>query len=135
MIVYKTTDRIPLKFGEIKVWISPLSFEQKTNILAATKMKSGVEVSDPSKQTFLSLKYGVKEIEGLKNPDGSDYRLELDENGVLTDECLSDLIDLEYFPKLSEICIKLINGVKALDKIEGVEVDLTQVKSTKKKTS
>jgi hypothetical protein len=131
MIIYKITDRIPIVMGEVKVWISPLTFAQKAALGAATVLRGGKEVTDGFKAAMLSLKYSVKEIEGVQGADGNPYELDFESDGTLTDDCANELFQLECSPLLVKACAKMSNGLS--DEIEGVTIDVKGVKSVKKK--
>lgn len=97
-------------------------------------MSAGEMVADHFKRTFLAIKYAVKEASGIELVDGSEYKVELSESGVLTDECVDDLLNLEIGPKLMQACANLINGVTSeLNNIEGVKFDLPKPAKSKKK--
>jgi len=132
MIVYRVTDRIPVKVGELKFWLSPLSYEQKVNLAECTKMKGGEEVVDTSRRAFLAIKYAIKGVEGLKCPDGSDYLLSFEPSGVLSDESVSDIVQLDGWVPLAVYCVQMMNGISD-GAVPGVEVDLKGVVSAKKK--
>lgn len=132
MIIYKMSDRIPIEIGDVKFWVSPLNFEQKTALAAQVKMVSGVEQPDSVKIAYLAVKYSVKEIEGVKSSDGSNYQLEFMGDGALTDECVSELLQLEHSPLLVTACSHLIGAIKDHN-IPGVKIDIKSVKSVKKK--
>lgn len=103
-VVYKVTDTFDLKVDNVVVSLSPLSYEVKADmqayVLAGKPMSAGV----------LALRHSVKNIKGLKLPDGSDYELEF-ENGVLTKSTISDLLNLPEGNKVNIIAISLINGM------------------------
>jgi hypothetical protein len=132
MIVYKMDDRIPVVIGDAKFWVSPLSYEQKIQLAGQTKIKAGEEVSDPVKAALLTLKFSVKEVEGLKCADGSDYHAELDPSGILTDACVSEIFQLETAIPLVTACTALAGSVKEHD-IPGVKIDMQGVRVGKKK--
>lgn len=132
MVIYKISDRIPVEVGGLKFWLSPLTYAQRIEIADATKMQSGVEIADTRLIAFLSIKFSVKEVEGLKNADGSDYILSVDSNGSLSDECVSDLMNLDLCPKIVSAASALMREIKEHE-IEGVKIDLKGVKDSKKK--
>lgn len=132
MIIYKLTDRIPVQIGDLRFLISPLSSAQKLEIISQVKMSSGKEVHDYTKQALLSIKHGVKKVEGLKCFDGSEYELEFDESGSLTDDSVSELLQMEGSDKLIIVCSTLLNQIKEVN-LEGVKVELDKVTNIKKK--
>jgi hypothetical protein len=138
MILYRTTDRIPVTLGDVKIFISPLTHEQKSNLNNTTKIVGGKETIDGMKMAFLALKYAVKAVEGITDADGNDYALDFEANGSLTDECANDLISLDHAEDLAVICVKLIDGVAAAKRIaeeKGLtaKIDFKGVKGAKKK--
>lgn len=102
--IYKTTDKIPVKIGELVFEISPLSRIQKADIQAL--IMEG-KLADAA---FLSVKYAVKSVKGLKYGQG-DYELEFDDNNNITEDSLDDLSNIEESTNLHIACISLINGI------------------------
>lgn len=136
MKIFKTTDKIPFSIGDVKIWISPMSFGHKVEIQSTTKLKGGVEVSDGFKVALLTLKYSVKEIEGVSNADGTPYQLEFEEDGKsLTDDCVNELFQLEHSPKVIRACNSFHEAQtnEAIKGLEGVTFDFAGVKTSKKK--
>ena len=136
MIVYRTTDRVDIKIGEVIVQISPLNYQQKSEILGFTKMQSGQEVVDGSRMALHTLKCCVKGINApnVEYPDGSSFSLSFDEDKILTDDSLSELLQILSSEKLIMIASKLLNqSVQDVDAIEGVELVTPEVTSIKKK--
>lgn len=132
MIVYRTTDRIPVKMGEVTIWVSPFSYEQKVKLSQATKLVSGEEVMDAGKVALLSLKFSVKEVEGLVDTDGQPYELSFDADGTLTEECVGDLMQLDNSGSLAAICYKLSLQIKDHE-APGVVVKTSETRKSKKK--
>jgi len=132
MVIYRLSDRIPVQVGELKFWLSPLSYEQKTNLLDCKKMQAGVEVTDGGQRARLALKFAVKGVEGLKCADGTDYAPTMDSDGTLAMSSVDELINLDGCLPLVKVCVGLINGVGG-DEIEGATVDLKGVISSVKK--
>lgn len=110
MKVYSLTDRVHIKIGEVVVAISPLSFKQKMEIQAEMiKFESEKDVNALMEGSFKALKYAVKGVEGLTGSKGK-YELSF-EDGVLADNCVEELMNIEIGQTLTSICIGLINGV------------------------
>lgn len=136
MIVYRTTDRIPVKIGDVTIWICPLSAGQYAEVVSLTKYKGGREIPDPGAMAILTLRYCVKSVDGLgdvKYADGTDFLLEFDESGNLTEDSLSVLIQVLGSDKLtllaSQVAVKGIGD----HKIPGVKIDLKNAVTAKKK--
>jgi hypothetical protein len=133
MIIYKTTDRIPVTIGELKVWVSPLSLDQKMRLRNLINQSAGEENTSFAFALEL-LRLSVKQVEGVKAGDGSDYELDFGADGYLTDECVKELIQLGQCPQLITACGLLYQEIKE-HQLEGVQFDLKGVKSVKKKQS
>jgi len=126
MIIYKTTDRIKVKIGEVTFHLSPLTWDQKQDILNDAKLSEGKPSNRNS--TYKSLKYAIKSVEGISLADGTAYQVDLD-NGILSDACVEDILNLELSPKLILACYSMVQGVPnniynpmTGEKIEGVEI-------------
>ena len=129
MRIYKRTDRIPVKIGELTVKIAPLSLEQKAEV--STKLISGRvkgESKDLLHATMLAIKYAVKSIDGLTDGDDKPYQLQFD-GELLTDECASELMNMSISGKVQSVCLALINNIPdeftdfvTGQKLDGVEI-------------
>jgi hypothetical protein len=131
MIIYRLTDRIPVEIGEVKFWLSPLSYSQKVVLAELYQMKAGVEHQDTHRAVLLSIKYSVKGVEGIKQSDGSDYALSFDADGTLSDQCVQELLGIDQAKQLVDACQYLSLVIKE-HQIEGVRIDLAGVKDSKK---
>lgn len=112
MIVYRPTDKLTVKIGDISVKISPLTYEQKTEIMTHIKMEKGETVANSGKMMFLTLKYSVKEVSGLpemKYADGSKAELTWS-NGSLTEEGLELFIQALGFSHASVLSSGIFVG-------------------------
>jgi len=105
MKIHRLTDRIPIQIDKITIYVSPLSFAQKSEIQSEiSKYASTKDLASCYKGSYLAIKYAVKQIEGV------DYELEFEGN-VLKDECVEDLLNCEVSTKLTTACISLMNGI------------------------
>lgn len=127
--VYKRSDRIPVKIGDITIKLAPMTVDQKTECQQAfLKGKSKGDLAELTRGVFLSLKYSVKSVEGLTDSNDEPYKLALDENGNVSDEGIDDLLNLQVNKQLTQICASLTNGIPSefTDdngvKLEGVEI-------------
>jgi hypothetical protein len=112
--IYRTTDRIPVKIGELTFRIAPLSSHQKIEILSCHNTEGGTNYQNASKATFLVVKYGVKAVEGLEYATSDEpYELKFDDqtNSALTDECVNELLSMEYREDLVQACFAFMNKV------------------------
>jgi len=130
MKIYRTTDRIPVKLGDLTFWFSPFKWEHKIEVSTKTLLKSG-ETSITASQARLAIKYSIKAVDGLMSHDGTPIILEL-ENDVLTDDSVEDVMQLENISKLTTIAFTWLNEIKDVA-IEGVTVDFSSTTNTKKK--
>src|ERR1044072_2448134 len=109
--IYKRTDRIAVKIGDITVRLAPLSLDQKTQIQQALLAGSrDGDLKELTRGISLNIKYAVKGVEGLVNSDDQPYQLQF-ENDELTDECVSDLMNMELGQKLTLVCAQFAKGV------------------------
>lgn len=136
MIVYRTTDQIPLKIGPITLWISPLSALQKTEILSYTKMKGGVEIADSPKMALYTLKKCIKKLDGLngtKYADGSKLELSFEDDGSLDDDSLTAVMQIIDYSKTTSIAAQLLtSGIDGIT-VKGVKVNTAGIIHSKKK--
>ena len=104
-VVYRVSDRFNVKIGNVTVTMSPLGYKIKAD------MQSYVIAGKPMDAAVVALKNSVKDIKGLKLPDGSEYQLEFDDAGVLKEECVDDLLNIPESEALNVIAIGLVNGM------------------------
>lgn len=118
--IYKCSDRLPIKIGDIEFKISPLSFQNRSEIQSLLVLAQGGDMNKAVEGSFLAIKYALKGIKGVENFDGTPYELSFDSDGTLTDDCVSEVLNLECFPKLAALAVALINGVPDKTDLEGV---------------
>lgn len=128
--IYKTSDKIPVKIEDITVKVSPLTYSQKTEVQdLMTKAVSEQSMKYAMDGAILAIKYSLKSVEGLKDANGENYQIEIEDKQV-TDECIDDLLNMKYSQKLSAVCASLVHGVgrDILDengqKIEGISFEV-----------
>lgn len=117
--IFRTTDRLSIRIDDVTVKVSPLTFEQKTEVEILLKAKDP-EGRSKVRGIVRAIQYAIKEISGVENPDGTPYELE-HENEMLTDACVSDLLNLEIKDKLSIVCASFVPGIPKDFSLEGVE--------------
>lgn len=105
--VYRTKDKISVKIDDITVKISPLTYEQKAVIQSLLISGDPLSVVKAAKE---SIRYAVKEVSGVEDADGNPYELEFD-NGVLSEDCIDDLLNIDPEDKLSLVCTSLLQGI------------------------
>lgn len=118
--IYRTTDRIKLKIDDIIVTISPLSASQKAEINTYHMDFAKGNIESATNAVVTAMKYAIKDIEGVEDADGKPYELEFD-GDYLSDDCVSDLLNLELNGKLQTVACSLANGVPNDFDLEGVE--------------
>ncbi len=138
MKILKNTDRVKIDIGDVTISISPLSFNQKTEIQKYMIEAASGKIESGMKGAKLAIQYAVKSIDGVEDVDGNKYELELD-NDILTDECIEELLNSEINNELSLICINLLSGIPkefidpATNKpLEGVSIKKQKPKKNKK---
>ena len=145
MVIYRLTDRIPVKVGTVTFWLSPLSAEQKGNLLSLTSKAAGHEREESLKGAVLTIRYSLKKLEGVENADGTPYELQFGEDGLVTEESAIEVISLQASSKVIALALQwFIDRVKSPAEIveqnpgigetlDGVEVDFSKVVNLKKK--
>jgi len=101
LVLYRNTDILKFKVGEIVICFSPLNIKDKTLLL-----NSGSKIQGSSNQVEDSLEFSkniirmtVKAIENVELTDGTTLKLTFN-NGQLSDESLDDIM---YLPVLNEV--------------------------------
>lgn len=127
--VFKRSDRIAVKVGDLTFKLAPMTIDQKTECQQAfLKGNSKADLKELTKGIILSLKYSVKSVDGLVDANDEPYKVSLDDKGNLTDECIDDLLNLQTGKQLTQICASLTNGIPSEfiddngNKLEGVEI-------------
>lgn len=127
--IYRLTDRIKIKIDDLIVTVRPLSKDEKAEILQSViHGRSKGDFKEATQGMVLALKYAIKNVEGIIDSDDKPYQLQFDENKNLTDDCISDLLNLEFHSKLTLVCISLARKIPEEftdengKKLEGVEI-------------
>lgn len=129
--IYRTTDRIPVKIGDLVFKLSPLTYDQKIKVADAFSVVNGEATQKAGTATALIMKYSIKEVEGLEYATGDEpYKLKFEKDGEsLTSECLNELFSLECKADLSMACFALLNGItdkvvnsETGEPLEGIEI-------------
>ena len=113
--IYRKTDRIKVKIGKgedaVVLSLSPLSQHEKLEVQSLMfesrlqgKAKSAVE------GVAKAIKFAVKAMEGALDSDNKPYQLEF-EDGVLKDECVQDILNMELAGQIMFVCSALTSGV------------------------
>lgn len=108
--IYRLSDRLTFKIHDTEVTIAPMTVPIKAEMqkLFVQSTQEG-DITLITEAMTLGIRHCVKSIKGLSNMDGSDYELTFIE-GLLTDECVGDLLNMEYSPELINICTSMVRG-------------------------
>lgn len=134
MKIYRLEHRIPVKLGEVTFWLGPISHEQRTKIFSFVKPEGSPEKTDHVALSNTALRFSIKGIEGVEYPDGSPYQLSFDSDGGVSDECLSELMQLEAMPKIIALCSQFLTQGFGNGSVEGVEIHIGGLKVAEKKS-
>ena len=90
MLILRNTDRVPCKIGDMTLWVSPLTWGEKSSLLRYSSMQGGEVKIDDSKMLLETLRLSIKKVDGFKGTfsDGSNATLDLDDKGILTQEAI-----------------------------------------------
>lgn len=127
-IIYKATDKVAIKIDDITIKIRPLKLEEKSQILAKLQ-KAQVEKDMMAIQDAAldPIRLCLMEIQGIETASGEAYELER-KDGKLTEDCLSDLLNMPLSEKLSKVCSSTLNGIPSDFQIEGVSFEKSNSK-------
>jgi len=114
MRIYRTTDKIAYKVGELEIKISPLSVQNKSELHDMMLKGQSGNTEALIKGSMFTLKVALKEVKGLEDVNGNPYVLEFDDNGLVTDECISDLMNLQESSRFIALCSQLIAGIPSV---------------------
>lgn len=108
--IYRASDRIPVQIDDITVVIAPLTFNQKSE-LQSIMLSAKSDPMNAVKGARLAIKFAVKEVRGLEDIDGKEYKITTDDSGLISDESVDDLLNIQEQPKLIALCTQLIAGM------------------------
>lgn len=129
--IYRVTDKIEYKVGELTFKVSPLTVEDKIALTGFTFEAQKGNLKAMVDLQMYALRCGLKEITGLEDADGNPYQLAF-ENNKLTEECVQDLMNIEQSAKMIGLICTLMNGIPTVLP-EGIS--LANVPKTKPKVS
>lgn len=115
------TDRIKISVGDTTFILSPLSQAQKMEIADCTKVgKGGEDVFDIAMAQALLVKYSVKDVIGVKDVDGEEYKPVL-ENNELTEDSVAEIFTLQEKSHMLTAAWQCMNGIpdKITDPVSG----------------
>jgi hypothetical protein len=110
--VYRLSDRIKYKIGEVEIQISPLSVHDKSVLHGYMHRAQNGSIEALMEGSAQAIKFGVKSISGVEDSSGKPYELKFEEGKTcLTDDCVNDLMNLTQSPQMITLCSQLIAGV------------------------
>lgn len=126
MRIYRPTDLIDLKVGEIVITVSPLTKEQKIELAQMSSVEGGKIKVDHVKSTEALIRFCVKKLKGVEYSDGSPVELSPGDDGKLSDaDCEAVWAVLDNLENSNDIVIalfKMMRGAMDMD-IPGVEME------------
>lgn len=120
MKVLRKSDRIKFKVEEVEFVIAPLSYRDRIELSATIKTNQGESVSNYIEQTFLMIKKCVKDVKGLCDFEGVEYRLAFTDSGELTDDCADEL--LNCFQNSGAVTTLVTSSLGNISAIDGAEL-------------
>lgn len=142
MRLYKTSDKISIKIDDIEIKVSPLNQLQKNELQGHMMKAVNGNMDEAMLSVQKAMKFCIKGISGVEYEDeGGDlksYELEFEE-GMLSDDCIDDLLNLPVSNKISSVCSALLGGIpnEILDAdgkpIEGIKILKKEGKKGKSK--
>lgn len=130
MIVFQPNQLIKVQIEDASFWITPLTWQQRQEIMTFKRTVAGVPEVDTLSMAKLSLKFGLKKAKGLLNPDGSEFELDFSDDGKLSDEHCDLLLNSSV--QIHAMALKLSHGI-VLKSHDGVTVTYEGEESKKKK--
>jgi hypothetical protein len=109
--VHRSSSRLIAKIGEASFKLAPLSQENKVALMSYVSMDGGTRVENLAKMAFMSVKYCLKDVSGLEFEDGSEYKLEFDNDGLVSDKSISELMNTEISQELLSTCQAFMQGI------------------------
>lgn len=124
MLVLRPTDKVAIVIGEVRLKISPLTSQDKSEILSFSCMRNGVEERDTDRQIVETLRRSVKEISGapeMELIDGGKAKFEWEDN-KLNEESAGFLMQVLGMLKAPSISTGILLG-KFHDMGEGIALE------------
>jgi len=112
-IIYRKTDLINLKIGDLTFIIRPLSYQDRISVMSALSTEGGSIVENAALATFKLMKHAIAGVSGAKLPDGEDYEISKDEEGKISDDSIDDLLNLEENDVLGMALHNFLKGIPA----------------------
>ena len=102
--------KVIVKVDDLEITFSKLNYSQFLEIQNCTKIVSGESVTDSASFIFKYIKYGVKNIKGLTMYGGKPYKIEHDNDGLISDSNVEDIIMMPIRESLIQNINTIMNG-------------------------
>ena len=129
----RQTDYHVLKIENIKFYFRPKTYFDEIEIMSFSEKEGKFKAENLTKLSVYILENMLKKVEGLSYYDGSEFKLEL-ENDKVSKQCMSDLASIGAATSFYNMLYKII-GDNDDDLPKNVEIIRAQnfLKSKKKK--
>jgi len=97
-ILISANDRVPVTFGDVTIDFAPIAQGKKIT-LTQMFQHAGTDYSKIIEASRELLKHTIKNVAGVFYSDEQPFVLEMN-NNIVTDSCLDDLCNLDFFEKL-----------------------------------
>lgn len=128
-IIYRKNDLISLKIGDLTFNVKPMTYIERVEVMTCLSNVEGTVVENAAKATFLAMKYTIRKLDGAFLVGGEKYKVEIAEDGYISDESIDDLLNIEQSGNLGKALHNFLKGVpaKLIDprtgkELEGVEI-------------
>lgn len=109
---------VPAPAKRVVFVLAPLTRLQKGEVLSCVNVKAGQIIEDSMAMSGKAIRFALKGVEGLLNADGTEYKLALDAGGVVTDEALDDLLNLDEASQVLITASLQLAGTGISDKLK-----------------
>ena len=137
MIILRKNDTLAVEIDGIKFKISPLTFQQKNELQSHMIKAVKGDMEEAMTAVRKSLKFCLKDIAGVfyidEDNEKREYKLQFDDKKEVTDECISEVLNMPFSAKLNTVCSQMLQGVpdKIVDQdgkeIEGIKIKAKEV--------
>lgn len=110
MKIYKLTDRLKVKINDVEVALAPLTYAQKSEIQSYMMKAAKGDIDAGMAGARLAISYSLKDVKGIENCDGSEYKLDM-ENNVISNDCMEELLNSEMSNELTLIAVQMLVGI------------------------
>lgn len=110
-MIFKTSDLVHYKLKKkYDVYLKPLDVDEKEELGVHMFKATQGQFESAMRAANIAISICLKDLKGLDD-DGEDYKLEFDDNGRLSKESLSVILNSEVANDLNNLCGQLLNGV------------------------